>query len=122
MYRIYLTHRNLRAIRHLSTLPPPRLKRVYDKVRTQQAEDIAFARQKRLAPKEKKPRGNFGDRWTQEEFNEQIRPHMKQPTSLRKVSDSIGVTPDTLKRYMRKYGFKIVKIPNTQTSTIERIK
>lgn len=125
-FHSYLTHRNQTAIRHYCELPPPELKDAYDRTRREQTAALTEknkekinAKRERNDPKEPKSVGAPAQ-IDNTEFVSSVEKYMKQPITLAQMAEELGMHGDTLRKYLKKNGFKVKRMKNSLKSTILR--
>jgi hypothetical protein len=123
--RVYQTKKNVTAIRYYVGLPPSEFKDRYDVVRDANAKALAHKKKDKEmeeAMKMKAPSEKPGakDRFEADVFKSHMELLVKEkiPTTMELVANSLKTDTTTLRKYMKKYGFALQKIPKTKTGTI----
>lgn len=116
----YPTKGRYTVVRYTATLPPPGIKKQYDRVREEQGLIMLQRRNERKAKEEERSEKVHRDKFTAEEFRGIMDKYVKNPvpTTLRDICLEIDLGDKALDKYMKKHGYTTRKIPNTKKCVI----
>jgi hypothetical protein len=114
----YPTKSHYTITRYYTGLPPTKMKKMYDKVRELQAGVIMQMRNQRKEKEAEKAEKTSKDRWTDKEFAEKMAQFADAPTTLEDMSVALETAGITIRRYMKRCGYKFERIPKTHKSVV----